>query len=106
MARPFFLSRIDFPDSDPPRPMEPTLAIQEFLEYVVGGLVEHPGEIEIEREDRAGVNHYRIRLHPDDSGRVIGKSGKTICAIRGLIQASAQKHEIWADVEVLTPERG
>lgn len=81
--------------------MEPTLAIQEFLEYVVGGLVEHPEEIEIERLDRSGVNHYRIQLHPDDTGRVIGKSGKTICAIRSLIQASAQKHQIQADVEVV-----
>ncbi len=34
--------------------MEPTLAIQEFLEYVVGGLVEHPEEIEIERQTVPG----------------------------------------------------
>ncbi len=81
--------------------MEPTLAIQEFLEYVVGGLVEHPEEIEIDREERSGVNHYLIQLHPEDTGRVIGKSGKTICAIRSLIQASAQKYQIRADVEVI-----
>jgi predicted RNA-binding protein YlqC (UPF0109 family) len=85
--------------------MEPALAIQEFLEYVVGGLVEHPDEIEIEREDRSGVNYFLVQIHPDDTGRVIGKSGKTICAIRSLIQASAQKHRILADVEVVTPGR-
>jgi len=85
--------------------MEPALAIQEFLEYVVGGLVEHPDEIEIEREDRSGVNYFLVQIHPDDTGRVIGKSGKTICAIRSLIQASAQKHGILADVEVVTPGR-
>ncbi len=52
------------------------------------------------------MNHYLIQLHPDDTGRVIGKSGKTICAIRGLIQASAQKHQIQADVEVIPAGAG
>ncbi len=81
--------------------MEPALAIQEFLDYVVGGLVEHPDEVVIERGERDGVHLYRIQLHPDDSGRVIGRGGKTICAIRSLVQASAQKHQIRADVEVV-----
>ncbi len=80
--------------------MEPALAIQEFLDYVVRGLVGHPDEVEIERGERDGVQLYRVQLHPDDSGRVIGRGGKTICAIRSLVRASAEKHRIRADVEV------
>jgi hypothetical protein len=42
-----------------------------------------------------------IRLHPEDSGRIIGRSGKTIQAIRSLVLASAEKHHVRADVEVV-----
>ncbi|MDF1849436.1 MAG: KH domain-containing protein [Verrucomicrobiales bacterium] len=80
--------------------MEPELAIQEFLEYVVVQLITHPDQASVLHE-RDGDRHlYRIRLHPDDAGRVIGKSGKTIGSIRSLAIASAQKHGIRVDVEI------
>ena len=80
--------------------MEPELAIQEFLEYVVVQLITHPEEASV-LHDRDGERHvYRIRLHPDDAGRVIGKNGKTISSIRSLAIASAQKHGIRVDVEL------
>lgn len=80
--------------------MEPHLAVQEFLEYVVVQLIERP--------EHAGVSHrlegdrhcYAIRLHPKDAGRVIGKSGRTIGAIRSLAEASAQRHGIRIEVEL------
>ena len=51
--------------------------------------------------EKDGERHlYRIRLHPDDAGRVIGKNGKTIGAIRSLAIASAQRHGISVDVEL------
>lgn len=81
--------------------MEPTLAIQEFLEYVVRGLAAHSEEIEIGREERDSVHHYQIGLHPEDTGRVIGRNGKTICAIRHLVLASAEKHGLRAEVAVV-----
>ena len=55
--------------------MEPALAIQKFLDYVLAGLVEYPEEASVEREERNGVHVFLIRLHPEDSGRIIGRSG-------------------------------
>jgi len=85
--------------------MEPCLAIQEFLDYVVACLVEYPEEASVEREERNGVHVFLIRLHPEDSGRIIGRSGKTIQAIRTLVLASAEKHHFRADVEVVSELR-
>jgi predicted RNA-binding protein YlqC (UPF0109 family) len=81
--------------------MEAPLAILEFLEYVVGGLVEHPDSVEIDHSCRGEVHFYAIRLHPDDTGRVIGRNGKTISAIRSLVLASGEKHGLQAEVEVV-----
>lgn len=80
--------------------MEPELAIQEFLEYVVVQLIQHPEEASVLHDHAEGCHLYTIRLHPDDAGRVIGRGGKTIGAIRSLAIASAQKHGIRVDVEL------
>ena len=64
--------------------MEASLAVHEFLKYVVVKLINHPDDASVLHE-KSGERHlYKIRLHPDDAGRVIGKGGKTIGAIRSL----------------------
>jgi len=80
--------------------MEAELAIQEFLEYVVVQLIKHPENASVIHEKDGERHLYRIRLHPDDAGRVIGRNGKTIGAIRSLAIASAQRHDIRVDVEL------
>ena len=80
--------------------MEAGLAIHDFLEYVVVKLIDHPGEASVLHEMSGERHLYKIRLHPDDAGRVIGKGGKTISAIRSLAIASAQLNGIRVDVEL------
>jgi len=80
--------------------MDPHLAIQEFLEYVVVQLIQHPEAAGVSHRLEDGRHCYSIRLHPDDAGRVIGKGGKTIGAIRSLAIASAQRHGILVEVEL------
>tara|TARA_R110002096_G_scaffold332616_1_gene526649 strand:- start:1256 stop:1522 length:267 start_codon:yes stop_codon:yes gene_type:complete len=80
--------------------MEAELAIQEFLEYVVVQLIKHPDHASVVHEKEGERHLYRIRLHPEDAGRVIGRNGKTISAIRSLAIASAQRHGIRVDVEL------
>ncbi len=85
--------------------MEPELAIHEFLEYVVVQLIQHPEEASVLHEKQDNRHLYTIRLHPDDAGRVIGRGGNTIGAIRSLAIASAQKHGIRVDVELEDDDR-
>ncbi|NLT70857.1 MAG: KH domain-containing protein [Verrucomicrobiaceae bacterium] len=80
--------------------MEPVLAIREYLEYVVLRLILHPEEAGVSHEEKEGRHLFRIRLHPDDAGRVIGRNGRTIAAIRCLALASAEKHDLQIAVEL------
>ena len=80
--------------------MEASLAVHEFLKYVVVKLINHPDDASVLHEKSGERHHYKIRLHPDDAGRVIGKGGKTIGAIRSLAIASAQLNDIRVDVEL------
>jgi len=65
--------------------------MQEFLDYVVKGLVEQPDEVAITPVERNGMTIYELRVSPSDMGRVIGKQGVTINAIRSLLQAGSAR---------------
>jgi predicted RNA-binding protein YlqC (UPF0109 family) len=75
--------------------------MQEFLEYVVKGLVEHPDAVIVEPSDREGLIVYQLRLHPSDMGKVIGKQGNTINAIRALLQVGSAKQGTRSALEVV-----
>lgn len=86
--------------------MDPGLAIREYLEYVVARLITHPEAAGVSHEEKDGRHFFRIRLHPEDAGRVIGRNGRTITAIRSLAAASAEKHglRIIVDLEELSED--
>lgn len=80
--------------------MEPGVALQEFLEFVVRGLVRHPEQAAVIHENAGNRHIYRLRVEPTDMGRLIGRNGFTISAIRSLLDAAAQRHRIKATLKV------
>jgi uncharacterized protein len=75
--------------------------MQAFLEYVVKGLVQVPGEVSITPVERSGQTIYELRLNPDDVGRIIGRQGQTINAIRSLMQAGSARHGQRCSLEII-----
>ena len=75
--------------------------MQAFLEYVVKGLVEHPNEVTVTPVDRNGLTIYELRLKPSDVGRVIGRQGMTINAIRSLLLAGSAKQGLRCTLEIV-----
>jgi predicted RNA-binding protein YlqC (UPF0109 family) len=62
--------------------------MKHFLEFVVRSLVDNPDDVQITEVPGAQETGYRIGLHPADVGLIIGKGGRTISAIRSLINAA------------------
>jgi uncharacterized protein len=75
--------------------------MQAFLEYVVKGLVQHPEAVSITPVERAGVTVYELRLDPSDVGKIIGRQGVTINAIRSLLLAGSAKQGLRCAVEIV-----
>jgi hypothetical protein len=75
--------------------------MQAFLEYVVKGLVQNPGAVTVTPVDRAGVTVYELRLDPQDVGKIIGRQGMTINAIRSLLLAGSAKSGLRCSVEIV-----
>jgi len=62
--------------------------MKHFLDYVVRSLVDNPDDVQITEVPGEGETVYRVGLNPADIGLVIGKGGRTIGAIRSLINAA------------------
>jgi uncharacterized protein len=62
--------------------------MKHFLDYVVRSLVDNPDDVQITEVSGEGETVYRVGLNPADIGLVIGKGGRTIGAIRSLINAA------------------
>ncbi len=72
-----------------------------FLEYVVKGLVQHPDEATVTPVEREGMTVYELRLHPQDVGKIIGRQGMTINAIRSLLLAGSARKGLRCSVEIV-----
>lgn len=83
---------------------EKKAADQEFLEYVVKALCDHPEDVKIERKvDEMGVL-LSLKVHPDDMGQIIGKAGATARAIRNLVRIVGLKNHARVNLKIEEPE--
>ncbi len=75
--------------------------MQAFLEYVVKGLVDQPDAVEVTAVEKSGMTAYQLRVAPGDAGKIIGRRGTTIQALRSLVQLGAQKRGIRCVVDLI-----
>ena len=68
--------------------------MKNFLEFLLLHLVTHPDAIEITQEDQDDYTEFIVKVHPEDIGRIIGRQGRTIQAIRTLAKVRAIQDDI------------
>lgn len=77
---------------------------QEFLEYVVKAIVDHPEDVNVNREvDEMGVL-MTLDVHADDMGKVIGRNGNTAKALRTLLRVVGMKNQARVNLKIREPE--
>ena len=65
--------------------------MRELIEYIVRALVDHPDDVRVTQVEGERTVILELRCHSDDLGKVIGKSGKTVGAIRTILSTAASK---------------
>ena len=74
--------------------------MKDLLEYIVKSLVNDPTQVEISEVARDRALILRLRVAPEDMGRVIGKGGRVVNAIRALLRVAAAREGRRVDLEV------
>lgn len=77
------------------------MSLSAYLKTVLGELVEHPDAIQLAELAGAKSVVFELRCHEDDIGKVIGKNGKAIIAVRTLLSLAAARRGLRANVEVV-----
>lgn len=79
---------------------------EQFLEAVVKGLVDYPDEVKVSRNvDEMGVL-LSLKLNPEDMGKIIGREGNTVKAIRTLLRVVGLKNRARVNLRIEEPEGG
>jgi predicted RNA-binding protein YlqC (UPF0109 family) len=75
--------------------------MKHFLDFVLRRLVENPDDVDVCEVLGDKQLTFKVSLNPADIGKVIGKNGRTISAIRTLLNAAASKADMRVIVEIL-----
>ncbi len=67
--------------------------MEDLALYIIKEIVDHPEDLKIESGRNEGLLTLIVKLNPLDMGKVIGKGGRTINAIRSLIKILAAKSQ-------------
>lgn len=75
--------------------------IASLVETVVTPLVEYPDDLEITSQVEEDNVLVEIKTHEDDAGKVIGRQGRVIKAVRTVARAAGSRIGVSVDVELL-----
>ena len=79
-------------------------ADQEFLEYLIKALVDHPEDVKIDRKvDEMGVL-LSLKVNSEDMGQIIGRAGATARSIRSLVRIVGLKNHARVNLKIEEPE--
>ncbi|MBN8660458.1 MAG: KH domain-containing protein [Candidatus Melainabacteria bacterium] len=83
------------------QPVIDTTAPEDLAEYILKVLAKDPDALQFEREQlNPGRSRVNVTCDPLVTGRLIGKDGRTITALRSLIRAAASRYGKRVDIEV------
>lgn len=72
--------------------------MKDTLLFILSHLVDHPEELNIEELTQDTKTVFEIHAHAEDKGKIIGKNGRIIKAVRDMMKLMATKQNIYVDV--------
>ena len=76
-------------------------ASAELVEYLARRLVEHADQVHVDEVEEDGTLVIRLRVAPDDLGRVIGRGGRIARALRTLVRAGGAHGDRRVTLEIV-----
>jgi uncharacterized protein len=74
--------------------------LKELVEFMAKTLVDDPSQVQVSLVEGRGSVDVELHVGPDDMGRVIGKSGRIVNAMRTLVRVAAMRQGKRASLEI------
>jgi len=78
-----------------------SVSLKELVEYLAKSLVDSPDDVEVAEIAGEQTVVLELRVAKEDLGKVIGKQGRTVKAMRAILSAASSKIRKRADLEIL-----
>ena len=75
--------------------------MKELVEAIAKALVDHPEDVHVRAVEGKQITIFELRAHPDDLGELIGRQGRTVNAIRTILNAAGVKLRRRFTLEIL-----
>ncbi len=79
--------------------------MDELVRYLVLGLVDKADQVDIRSTEQGGVHTVFLKVAQDEVGKIIGRDGRTVNALRVVLSAAATKAGKKAKLEILDDRR-
>jgi predicted RNA-binding protein YlqC (UPF0109 family) len=66
--------------------------MKQLIETIVKPLVDYPDDVRVELDENTNRIVYKLSVHAEDMGKVIGKQGRVAKAIRTIVYSAASSH--------------
>lgn len=74
---------------------------EDLVRFLIESLIEQPDAMKIEKIESGDSVRFEVVLDPDDVGKVIGRGGRIIKAVRTLARAAGSTEGLHVDVDIL-----
>jgi predicted RNA-binding protein YlqC (UPF0109 family) len=74
--------------------------VEGLIGYIAKSLVDKPDQVELRASEAEGGKLFELKVAPEDIGKIIGRDGRTVNALRTLLAAAAAKKGVKARLEI------
>lgn len=75
--------------------------MRETVEMIVKALVDDPAAVDVREAKHGGSTRIEVRVAEGDMGKLIGRQGRTVRALRSVVHAASQKHHQRVTLEII-----
>jgi predicted RNA-binding protein YlqC (UPF0109 family) len=76
--------------------------MKDLITVIAKALVDHPNEVKVNVDENEREITFKLSVHPDDIGKVIGKQGRIAKALRTVVTSAAVKESKRVSVEIVS----
>lgn len=79
--------------------------MKELVEHILKALVDQPDKVQVTENQREGSLTIEVRVADEDTGRVIGREGRIVNALRTVVKAAGAKDQQRISVEIISKDK-